>query len=154
MKTDLTSIIISLIVLSAFFVPILLDQLFKRKNNIEHKFLELAKARGLKITQYDAWDNSYALGIDQISGSLFYLNLNGKDPELMVDLKKVNGCTLLRNGLTDSTHPVTLTLLLQNGSITPIEIEFAQGKLGKGPAAELDIAQKWNSIIQSKITKS
>lgn len=95
MDIDLTSIIISIVALSIFFVPIMYDQLSKKKNvkKIEKSLTNFAKQEDLQITQHDTWRDSYVIGIDEDSKKLLYINIeDGNENKALIDLSEVKKC--------------------------------------------------------------
>ncbi|MEX2574950.1 MAG: hypothetical protein WD317_11660 [Balneolaceae bacterium] len=164
MDIDLTSIIISIVALSFFFVPIFYYEVYKKRaaKKLESYFNDLARENKIGLTQYEVWRDSYAIGIDRDSNHVFYLKKNNaQDKTDLVDLSEIKKCRVSRienkiktdNGYTKITSRVDLELTHYNPKFSDIKIEFFREEGGNTLRNEVLLAEKWSGVINSRLSK-
>ncbi|HEX6983388.1 MAG TPA: hypothetical protein VF181_11565 [Balneolaceae bacterium] len=161
MNIDLTSIIIAIIGLSFFLVPVALDYLLKKKSSkkIEKELFRLAKSKNARITKCDVWRDSYAIGIGSDSRKLFYLKKQqDKNEEIMINLAEVKKCSISKtNGSIKGQHnrmnvnQVSLILTFLDSDKPEKKLAFYRKDQDQNLQGEIDLAEKWVSIINLKL---
>jgi hypothetical protein len=151
MDIDLTTIIIAVIGLSIFIIPVILDRLSekKRSKGIETEFLALAKNQNVKISHYDVWRNSNAIGIDQNSKKVFFLKKQKEsNQEILIDLAQVKKCRIVK---TDSKNHIGLTFTFSEAGKPETTLDFYSKNRDNNPDGEYKLAEKWLGIINLKL---
>lgn len=153
---DLTTIIIAIIGLSIFIVPVILDQRSKKKRSkgIEQEFLHSAKNQSLKITYYDVWRNSTAIGINKTSGKIFFLKKeDGNDQKVLIDLAQVKKCSISKTsrGRKNSTDQISLIFTFSKSDKPEQRLVFYRKDQDQTMQNEIELAEKWLSIINLKL---
>ncbi|HET6527471.1 MAG TPA: hypothetical protein VFG39_01850 [Balneolaceae bacterium] len=153
---DLTTIIIAIVGLSIFIIPVILDQRSKKKRStgIEKEFLRLAKNQHLKITYYDVWRNSRAIGIDKTSGKIFFFKKeDGNDQKVLIDLAQVKKCSISKTsrGRKNSTDQVSLIFTFSKSEKPEKRLAFYHKGQDQTMQNEMELAEKWLSIINLKL---
>jgi hypothetical protein len=108
MKFDLSSLIITVIALSAFIIPVTFDQLNKRKTSKTlKKLMAYANQEHLNINKSNVFQHKYALGLDATAKKLVYLNLDGNhSTEKTLDITKISKCRLHHNDITEQDSDI------------------------------------------------
>lgn len=162
MDTDLTTIFISIIAFSFFFVPIFYYEYVKKKfaKKFASHFNEAAQNSSIILSQFDVWRDRYGIGIDSISNRLFYLKqLNGKDEITVIDLNEIKKCRIIKVGDNIKTHngnqkvTARIGLLFEHVTSTKPDkiLEFFKDENGDSLLDEITIAEKWYNTFNSKL---
>jgi hypothetical protein len=162
MDIDLSSIIIGIIALSFFIVPVIYFEYFKKHTTKKFTayFNEIAQNNGVKLSQFDIWRDSYAIGIDSDAKQILYLKRkNGQDETQFVDLSEVNKCRVSKdderiktpNGEQRVTTQIDLQIEFKNPEKPHLTITFYNGKNGDSVRDEVTLADKWSRLINSKL---
>lgn len=78
MEFDLSSLIILIVALSAFFIPITIDQLSKKSKKKTMKLLtQSAEENKLELSNIEIFQNENAIGIDKALKKIISINNNG-----------------------------------------------------------------------------
>lgn len=146
MQVDLSSIIISLVIFTIVAIPIIYDQMNKKKHLAQRTLIDHAGRRELSLDQYDVQPEAWGIGIDTGARRLIYMSLNGEKREEIVNLKKVEKCTFIDgNGTPDAP-----ALQLHFKTSTPPEtFSFRAGANKKENPAEQ--AHKWETLINKEV---
>lgn len=149
MEVDLSSVIISVILLSLFIAPVIYDQLHKKKHRAERNFLDRAYEKKLSLDSYDVRPDTWALGIDVKAQRLLYLNMNNGDTGDVINLHKVEECTLITTNAPDSKSSTAVLKLHFKSSESPKEMVLTGGVKAKETPDE--IARKWEALINEQV---
>src|SRR5690606_16013069 len=111
---------------------------------------------GLQLGQQGFWNEQYGIGLDETNNRLFYWHLDGLKPqEVVVDLgavkqsavdnvfRDVNG-----NRIIDA---IGLRLSQSGGKSPNLYLPFYTKEGSMMLSGELQLAEKWNAIVLSKI---
>lgn len=153
MNIDITSIVISAIALGAFAVPVVYDQVQKKKvsQKFENNFLETAQKHDLNLEQHDTWRDTYAIGLDSSAGKLLYFKQGkNKNKEQVLNLAEVKHCETTKSGSrsrrSSGVNKVELEYMTQ-GSDKEKTLEFFSNGNYQQLRNEVQIAEKWKKII-------
>ena len=134
MKFDLSSLIITIIALTAFIVPITFDQLNKRKTSkVFKKLSAFADKQKLQLDRSEIFQHTIALGIDKKLRTLIYLNTNQeKSQESTYDLSKVSKCRLHQTDVNDKDSDIRkisyIKLQFHNSNTQALDLEVYEMK--------------------------
>jgi hypothetical protein len=149
---ETTSIIIGLLCLVLIISPIFLLNLSRKRKG--QKLLATIQSQASKnngkIIDYEHW-NSYAIGIDSISGKIYYWSkIKKNDPFQEIDLSQVQSCKI--TNLRDADYSDTETLILEFTFVnktTNRNIEFYNSNYdGLTMHNEFQLAEKWLKTIE------
>lgn len=162
MKMILGGLVILLFVTGPVFYYLLTQWLRKRKKfNILNTF---AKENNCRLTQFDQWGNS-SIGIGEDGGNLLFFlrNIPGKEIREKVSLEELSGCRVFQNQHSENYHKENILLISRieliltfKGRIKPdISLEFYNEEYDSLTIwAELNLARKWESILNDSIDKN
>lgn len=150
MEIDLSTIIISTIALSVFFIPVLYDYRSKNNRGIKKQLFELVKTKNLDIDKYDIWEKSFALCVDKNSRHVFYRNFDDPKRDLLIDLEGVETCKLDVVNITP--HKIDRIELILKGKPSSRKITLFKNLIKSNAQNELKLAKKWNTIINNSIS--
>jgi hypothetical protein len=164
MDIDLATIIIVTIALALFILPITYYEIFvKRKTKkFTAYFHELASTNSIKLSQFDVWRDSYAIGIDNETKHLFYLKQkNGQDDYMLIDLSKVKRCRIsikddrlkTPDGIQNVIVQVELHIEFHSTEKPNLTVSFFTKKDGYSVSEEVSLAEKWSRTINNKLKK-
>lgn len=156
--------ILGVVVLALFILPFVIIR--RNRKQTERKFLQalstLAEKSNCSISEYETWNNRYAIGIDKGAHKVFFVGKkdNNDNVENEVDLSLVQNSRVIntnrsiRNGkesyqvieqlelcfdFTDNSLP-RKTLMFYNAKHESLTV-----------AGELQLAEKWAQIVNSVI---
>lgn len=162
MDIDLSSVIISILALSSFFVPIYYSEVYKKRTSktFEAYFMDQARQHNISLAQYDSWRDYYAIGMDENAGNVCYLKKkNGQNHFRMVALSGIKKCRVSKtdskvktpNGEQKVTNRVELAFMYENSDKADEILEFYTDEYGDTLRNEVPLAGKWSSMINSKL---
>jgi hypothetical protein len=156
---DLQTIIIGLIAMALCVLPILYLQSIrkKEKEKLFKSFLSIASQRGVMISSFDLWEPFFAIGIDLLNKRLIYLSdCTYPETSVQIDLTKVDKCTVekISNQVNGNMIIETIVLKLKHRSESKLRdssLVFYQKEMSLNLRDELQLAEKWKSIIESNL---
>jgi hypothetical protein len=159
---DTTTILITVVVLILCALPIVLMQRNKTKkeNAFKEKMVNLGGNGNTKIHQLDRWNNK-GIGIDNDNHKLFFLfSKQDTDVQKVINLSEIRQCSLVKSHHTGNNESSTgikkleLHLLSKEKSKPNVVLEFYDADHDSLTIREeLQLAEKWSSIIESGISK-
>ena len=158
---DTSTIVMGLLALALFVIPVYYLQ-HKQKsklNKAKQPFMEAANRKGLNLGQHDVWDEQYGIGLDEVNNRLFYWHNDQDEPqETSLDLGSVKQCEV------DNAHrdvngnriidAIGLRIALHGSKATSVYLPFYVTKDIMMLRGELQLAEKWNAIIQKRIVQT
>lgn len=159
---DSNSLIIGLLFAVAIGVPFLFLRrtIRKRDGQMRGKLTAMAAQSGSEISQFDLLKD-IGVGMDDKQLMLFFIHDNEHlSSEQEIDLKNVRKCTVekmtrdtLNNGIHQSTiEKVSLVFSLKSKEKSPVVLElFNTDYDSLTLAGELQLAQKWELIVNQKL---
>lgn len=155
---DLSSAIIGLVSVLAFVIPI---ALIVRASKAKHKkFLSIivkqAQQQNISLSETEVWDSSYAIGIDSSSKVLFYLKRRIDKEELVaINLSTMSSCKVFNSsrnvGGSTIVDAIYITISFKNSKETDKQLEFYSSNHSASLNDELQLAEKWVSIINATV---
>jgi hypothetical protein len=132
----------------------------KRKNQMKAALAASGPAEGLSFSQFDTWNDTYAIGIDNDRLMVAYIRKNGVQQEaVMADLHEASDCRVEITSRTEKTPNGSITivegvnLVIASGGRAPVQkkMEFYNNDLNMLLGGERDLAEKWKKIVSSAI---
>jgi hypothetical protein len=162
---DTASIITGLAIVAIIALPFFLHHLIKRKK--EMKFLNdiitLAKSENATISQKEFWRERYAIGIDDTSKKLLYINKHKeKEEKTVVDLSKVEKCRIVTasrsvktpNGNNTIIDRLELVFTFNRSDVPEKVLEFYDCTEFMTTDGELPLIEKWQGVVNSNLKTS
>lgn len=162
---DTTLILAAAVSIIIILSPFFFHYLSQKKNEIRflNELTRLAECENAIITKKDFWRKRYAIGIDETSKKVFYININkDKEERTIIDLSEVDKCkidTVSRNA-KNNTGNVTiiesLNLIFEfNKPDKPGKIlHFYDCSEFLSIDNERILIEKWFAIIRSNLKRS
>ncbi|MBX0331854.1 hypothetical protein K3G39_01240 [Pontibacter sp. HSC-14F20] len=155
---DISTIIMGILAVALFIIPIYYIQ-HKQKSNVskaKQPFLDAANQQGLQLGQHDFWNEQYGIGLDQSGNRLFYWHHDGQKPqETIIDLGAVKQSVVENMHREVNSNRIIDTIGLRlsvSGTKSPnLYLPFYDKEGSMMLSGELQLAEKWNAIIQSKM---
>ena len=155
---DTSTIVLGILSMALFVIPLYYIQ-HKQKSNVskaKQPFLEAANRQGLQLAQQDFWNEQYGIGLDEASNRLFFWHNDGQKPqEVVIELGTVKQSILENlhhevngNRIIDS---IGLRLSLNGAKLPNLYLPFYDKEGNMMLNGELQLAEKWNAIIQNKM---
>ncbi|NEM97698.1 hypothetical protein [Pontibacter burrus] len=148
-------ILIAIVALCLVTIPFIIVRLRnKRKSNHILNSLSEIDGQQLNISQYDHWNQRFAIGIDTTQNKLAYLKQqeNG-DRKVVVDLNQVEKSTLssLYNDTNNNRifEHIAIELAFKGAKSPAQMLEFYSSRESFTLDLELVLAQKWVDIINA-----
>jgi len=158
---ELSSTVIGIVCIILFFVPIYLlsrSGAGKRKQRLS-ALLAFSEKNGLRLSAKEAW-NDCAIGIDDASKQVVYVkNAEEDHREVLIDLKDVARCNInniSREVKTSAGHQrvieqIELQFFPKKGEMTPVSVQFYDGKKQMQLSDELQLAEKWAGLVKQAL---
>lgn len=163
MDTGAAIIIIVIIALVAF--PFILKYLFKKAKSSKFlkEFKNQAEKEKLTVSQKEFWNNSYIIGIDDLSKKLLYTKKqNGGGEVTLIDLEEIEKCKIvnvnktLKNQYSKNyvTDRLVLVFSFLNEPKSEKVLEFYDSTEFMPSEEDISRIQRWSDIINSNLRKS
>jgi hypothetical protein len=161
---DAVTIIIAVILISAFVLPVALSgrEYRKKKKRFLMDLSLLMEQQNLRLTHYDIC-GSFIIGMDESSNILaFYKKEKSKEIFRLIKFSEISECKIIvvsRDISTKSKHynaidRIELSLFPVDKGKPPILLEIYNSEYDSLTlTGELQVAEKWKQIINSKIGK-
>jgi hypothetical protein len=162
---DTTSIITGIALVAVIALPFFLYHLIKRKK--EKKFLNdiisLAESENATISQIEFWRERYAIGIDNTSKKLFYINKQkGKKDRTIVDLSEIEKCRIVTasrsvktpNGNSTIIDRLELVFTFNSSDVPEKVLEFYDCTEFMTTDGEVPLIEKWQGLVNSNLKTS
>lgn len=155
---DTSTIVLGILSVALFIIPLYYIQ-HKQKLKVskaKQPFLDAATRQGLQLGQQDFWNEQFGIGLDEASNRLFYWHIDGQKPqESVIELDTVKQSILENlhhdvngNRIIDS---IGLRLSLIGAKVPNLYLPFYDKEGNMMLNGELQLAEKWNAIIQNKM---
>lgn len=162
MDIEISSVILGLGFLAAFFVPIMYSQMKQKTKHkkISASFEEAAKSHQFVITQYDILGDRSAIGIDTGKKKvLFFRKTEDGAERILIDLWEVESCKMVNVSRNLKTHAGNTTvvdrlgirIIYKQARLPEKKLLFYDGTHGDPLGNEFAQAQKWVKVIQSNL---
>lgn len=146
---DLGTTIIGVVVTLLCVLPFILFSFYnskKRKANFQ-VLTDLTKSKNYHITQKDNW-KQHVIGIDESRKVLFF----SKNPTdihkfVIIDLKKVENCRLIKENPKGVLNRLALEIEFSDKKLPDNSLEFYNSDTSVSLVNELELIQKWHTII-------
>lgn len=163
MEIEPYSIIISIVMLSFFFVPIIYDKMSKSSGTrkMRSQLFAAAKELNLTLSEWDVWHDAYAIGLDPASRKVLYLHLNQvADQREVLDLSGIQTCRVKKaehsvkksDKRLDAIDGIELRVLFTDEKLPELRLSFYRNEKGRAVQNELMLADKWANIIRRNVT--
>ncbi|HEY4650466.1 MAG TPA: hypothetical protein VIG72_03585 [Pontibacter sp.] len=153
----LQEIIVVLIIAALFIVPMAYFRT-KQKRKTRGILNALSQLNGLNlsITEFDSWNDIYAIGLDKVQKKLVYTKNSGKGKiQQVIDLTTVTRCELISNYQDVNGNRVFEAIKLQVAFSNPnqqeIALEFYSNQNSLSVNEELQLATKWQNIVKAQL---
>ncbi|MDO6391300.1 hypothetical protein Q4E40_14260 [Pontibacter sp. BT731] len=156
---EISTIVMGILALALFVIPIYFIQNKQKAklNKAKQPFIEAAHRHGLHLGRHDVWNGQYGIGLDEANNRLFYWHNEKPNPqETIIDLGSVKQCVV------DNVHrdvngnriidAIGLRIALHGAKAASVYLPFYITEDIMMLKGELQLAEKWNSIIQGKMT--
>ncbi|MCP2044285.1 hypothetical protein [Pontibacter sp. HSC-36F09] len=158
---DTSTILMVIVTLALFVVPaIYIQRRQKSKLNIaKQPFIEAANRQGLQLGEHDFWNEKYGIGLDEANNRLYFWHKEDNDPqETILDLGSVKQ-SVVENAHRDVNgnriiDAVGLRIAFYGAKATSVYLPFYVTKDIMMLKGELQLAEKWNAIIQKRIVQT
>jgi hypothetical protein len=158
---DLGTLIIAAVLVAICIVPFLIMGRNKKKRDKQllQLLFDTASKENCKITQSE-FLNDIAIGLDGINNKLFFLKkIDAIEVEQHVSLLEIKNCGLLNSNRPLDTkmnkgviiEKIGLTFTPNDKNKTNIVFEFFNSEETMLLSGELQLAQKWEKIINEKL---
>lgn len=147
-----TTVIGIIIILLCLFPFVLLSysNAKKRKKKVQ-VLVDFVKTKNYKITQNDIW-NEYIIAIDEENQILFFsMDSSALESYLMISLKEVNKCNLIKHKSNSNLERLGLELEFYDKIRPNLYLEFYNSELSTGVINEYELQLKWHTIISNTI---
>ena len=159
---EFSSTIIGIVCIILFIVPIYLlsrSGASKRKQRLS-ALMAFSEKNGLRLSAKEVW-NECAIGIDAASKQLVYVkNAEEDHREVVVDLKDIARCSINNTSREVKTSAGTqriierieLQFFYKKSEMTPVSVEFYDGKKQMQLSGELQLAEKWAALVKQALS--
>lgn len=162
---DKGSAIIVLVIVALIALPFIFHNLYKKKKDLKFlkDFKSLAEKEKIVISQKELWANCYAIGIDNNSGKILYINKRkDKVEDILIDLSEVEKCRIaninrtLKNqdGKNNISDRLELIFTFRKSDIPEKVLEFYDSKDFMPTDKELSLIESWLQIVNSYLINS
>lgn len=152
--------IIILVVVALIALPIILShsRKIKRDKELKARLAASAPAAGLTLSQSDAWNGTYAIGIDTDKRKLVYFSkASGTLREESVDLSIARDCRVdavartekTPNGSLTIVDAISLVIIFRDKALDEKRLEFFNSEVFPTVGSERAMAEKWQKIVES-----
>ena len=156
---ETTTILWTVIVLILCALPIIIAKgsKAKKEKELRETISKLAGNTTAQIDQFDRWNNK-AVAIDNNTNRLFFISGNG-DAHRLIDLSDIQQASLIKThhnggGASSVIKKVELFLVPKERGKPNIELEFYDADHDSLTIRdELQLAEKWSSILESAIAR-
>lgn len=161
---ELGTTIIGCLVLLLCIIPFIVIG-YKRRLESKNKLQELmsyAAKYNSSIQNYELWGNS-SIGIDETSHQVFFISLErGSKIFQRIELSHIENCAINNNSSSITANnknyriveKITLCFSPKDKKLEKQYINIYHAELHQLPiAGELNIAEKWNALINASISK-
>lgn len=159
---DTSLVIMGIVLMAILILPFLLHHLSQKRKGTQllNDIISLADSENATISQKEFWRERYAIGIDEFSKKLFYINKNKeKEERVTINLSDVERCRIDALSRNEKT---------KNGNVTIIErldlvftfkytdrpekvLQFYNSSEFMSTDNERPLIDKWFGIIKSHI---
>jgi len=159
---DTTEIITGIALIGLIIIPFFLHHLKQKKKEAKflNDLLSLAKNEGSIISQKDFWRECYAIGIDENSKKLLYINkIKDKEQKTAIDLCEVENCKIVNASrsvkIPKGNHIVIdridLVFTFNRADLSEKALEFYDSTTFMTIDGEIPIVEKWMAIVNSSL---
>lgn len=159
---DTTAIISGLLLVALIIIPFFLHHLRQKKKKAKflNDLLSLDKNEDSIISQKDLWRECYAIGINENSKKLLYINkIKDKEQNSVIDLSEVEGCRIVNTsrsvkipkGNLTVIDRIDLVLTFNRADLSEKALEFYDSTTFMTPDGEIPLAEKWLAIVNSNL---
>jgi hypothetical protein len=159
---DTVSIITGLALVAIIALPFILHHLIKKKKEkiFLNEIISLAESENATISQKEFWRERYAIGIDNTSKKLFYINKQKEKRErTILDLSKVEKCRIVTasrsvktpNGNSTIIDRLELVFTFNSFDVPEKVLEFYDCTEFMTTDGELPLIEKWYGLVNSKL---
>lgn len=159
---DTTEIITGIGLIGLIILPIFLLHLNQKKKEAKflNNLLSLAKNENSIISQKEFWRECYAIGIDENSKKLLYINkIKDKEQETAIDLSEVEKCRIVTvsrsikipKGNATVIDRIDLVFTINRSELYEKVLEFYDSTTFMTPDGEIPLAEKWQTIVNSNL---
>ena len=149
-----TLIIITLVVLALLFTS--MNSAKNKKKKKINDFLAMGKEHGLTFSQYEI-GNWFSIGLDEKSPGILVVNQQRPNEFQMIDLSIIKQCKATETSTSVSnkkenmhiTSRIDLIFYFKDKSTAPLSINFYNIEESFQISDELQLAKKWEKIINS-----
>ncbi|WP_137757902.1 hypothetical protein [Pontibacter sp. SGAir0037] len=153
---DSGTIIIGTLCLALIIVPVFYMQLAQKKKarKLLNDLLLQAEKQQLRITEYDFWSPSYAIGLDKEKKQLLYTHKSeNQDQVIFVDLREVRQCSVEKISRDSGDSKIIESVKLVFSPVSPKQpdkaLPFYSLEESMIFGEELKLAEKWKAVISS-----
>lgn len=132
----------------------------RRDKSIINTLKGSGSAAGLTLSESDAWNGTYAIGIDTDQRRLVYLNrAGGAKEEVSADLSAARDCRVDITARTEKTpngsmtvvEAISLVITFRDKGLREKRLDFYNNQIFPSPVRERTLAEKWQKIISTVI---
>jgi hypothetical protein len=155
---DTTSIITGIAIVAIIALPFILHHQIKRKKEMEflNDIISLAESVNATISQKEFWRERYAIGIDNTSKNIFYINKQKEKKErTIIDLSEVEKCRIVTasrsvktpNGNSTIIDRLELVFTFNSSDVPEKVLEFYDCTEFMTTDGEFPLIEKWQGLI-------
>ncbi len=158
---DISTTLIGLVMLALFVVPIWYAV---QKESTENKyflktFMEEARKESLNITAYDRLHHAL-IGVDRTAQKVLFAEINDEQiTTRVVNLDGLKSCAVFEVSSTKKTKHgkekviggIDLQFVYFDPKRADVFVRFYDGQNDLAPDGEMQLAEKWNTLLQPKL---
>jgi hypothetical protein len=159
---DSGAAIIVLGIVALIALPFIFNNLYKKKRDLKFlkEFKSLAEKEKIVISQKELWNNCYAIGIDNNSRKILYINKRkDKVEDILIDLSEVEKCRIaninktVKNqaGKSSISDRLELVFTFRKSDIPEKVLEFYDSKEFMPIDKDISIIENWLQVINSNL---
>jgi hypothetical protein len=159
---DAQSAIIVLGIIALIALPFFLNSFFKKSKELKFlkEFSNLAEKEKVVISQKELWRNCYAIGIDNNSRKILYMNKRKDNSEnISIDLSEVEKCRIVNinktvknyDGRSNLSDRIELVFTLRKSDLPEKVLEFYDNAEFMPTENDQSHAENWLQIITSNL---
>jgi hypothetical protein len=159
---DTGAAIIVLAIIAIIALPFIFINLNRKQRDLKFikEFNHMAEKEKILISKREILNNCYAIGIDNHSGKLLYINKrNGEAENVLIDLSEVDNCRIAninktfktQDGKNNLSDRIELIFTFIRSDIPEKALEFYYSKEFMPTEKEQYHAENWLQIINSNL---
>jgi hypothetical protein len=159
---DTGAAIIVLAIVAIIALPFIFINLYKKQRDLNFikEFSNMAEKENIVISKREILNNCYAIGIDNHSGKLLYINKRNDEAEnVIIELSEVDKCRIAninktfktQDGKNNLSDRIELIFTFSRSDIPEKALEFYYSKEFMPTEKEQSHAENWLQIINSNL---